>query len=501
MSDISAVLASLQQAPVIQQAHAERWLEGVMRYHRARAEWHAKRLKGIGGSEMGAVLRGLNGIKESGFSSFRQVVEQKLMMRLPEFETSHMRRGTVLEPLARLAFLYRYKAQRDLPAMQATANAMQKPGYEWLVGNPDDLIQLNGKRFLTDYKVPNQFDDEIAYDYRVQLHHYALLSQMAKVKIDGLILAKLDLSPELANSLVERFPTMSKQQVHEIAQTIARMDMPGMRVVGLVVDMERSMQVDILDAGATAWNDFVIQGNVPPKAREQLVELDDQRMLEVGSLQQQYAMAKAGINYLTKQCKEIESGLELALSGVDVADKALPLSLVKVSPKAVDKEAVIAEAKARGAKPEEIAGERTYSMVALLEEIKRLNGDAAAGHLFAEPEASATKAQAYLEQLGVDAKQFAAEGIALRMSTLKKDKEVGAVFERSAAERFGTWLDENKLATKLVEQEQEDQLEHAYDEFDLEVVSGTLQEVFAGAESAETNENPSTPKQAGASMR
>lgn len=499
MRAIQSILASLDQAPVIDQGHAQRWFGGVMRYHRERAEWHAKRLKGIGGSEMGAVLRGLNGLKGSGFSTFRQVVEHKLMMRLPEFETSHMKRGTVLEPLARLAFLYRYKAKRDVLAMQATARAVQRPGYEWLVGNPDDLVMLNGKRFVTDYKVPNHVDDDIAFDYRVQLHHYSLLSQMASVKIDGLLLAKLDLSPELANSLVDRFPTMSNEQVHELAQTIARIDMPGMRVVGFVVDMERSMQVDILEAGATAWNEFVLKGNVPPKPREQLVELDDQRMLEVGNLQQQYAMAKAGINYLTKQCKIIEGGIETALKGVDVADKALPLSLVKVAAKGLDKEALIEEAKAKGARPEEISGEPVYSMVALLEEIKRLNGDPTARHLFAEPSPVADKAQAYLEGLGVDVTQFAGEGIALRMSIAKKDKEIGAIFERSAADRFGTWLDEQNLAAKLVEQE--DELEAVHEEFDLEVVSGTLQEVFAGADSAETNLTPSPPKIAGASMR
>lgn len=497
MSEVQAILATLEQAPVIQQEHASRWLEGIMRYHRSRAEWHAKRLKGIGGSEMGAVLRGLYGIKESGFSTLRRVVEQKLMMRMPEFETIHMKRGTVLEPLARLAFLYRYKAQRDVAAMKATAEAKSKPGYEWLVGNPDDLVILNNKRFVTDYKVPNKFDHDIAYDYSVQLHHYALLSQMAGVKIDGLILAKLDLSPELANSLVEKMPTMQPEQVHEIAKTIARMDMPGLRVVGMVVDMERSMRVDILDAGATAWNDYVVSGVVPPKPREQLVELDDQRMLEIGNLQQQYAMAKAGINYLTKQCKSVEAEITATLQGVDVSDKALPLSLVKVSPKRPDKEAIIKEAKALGATPQELADGQVYSVVALLEEIKRLQGDPVAPHLFAEPEPSADKAGAYLESLNIDVNDFADDGITLRMSTTKKDKEVGALFERAAAEQFGSWLDQNTLEAKLAE---EDSLE-AYEDFDLEAVSGTLSEVFAGAESAEPNSNPSTPKLTSASMR
>ncbi|MBF6615610.1 MAG: YqaJ viral recombinase family protein [Candidimonas sp.] len=499
MSDIQNLLAALPQAPVINQEHAGRWLEGVMRYHRARAEWHAKRLYGIGGSEMGAVLRGLNGLKEAGFGSFRTVVEHKLMMRLPEYETVHMKRGTILEPLARLAFMYRYKAAQDSAAIQRVESATARPGYEWLVGNPDDLVGLSGKRFLVDYKVPSQCDEEIAFDYQVQLHHYDLMCQMAGVKTDGLILAKLDLSPELANGLVERFPTMSVAQVHEVAQSIAKIDMPGMRVVGLVVDKSRSMQLDILEGGGAAWNDFVLAGNVPPKPCEQLVELDDQRMLEVGRLQQQYAMAKAGIKYLTEQCKSIEAGIESTLDGVDIADKALPLSLVKVLPKGIDKDAVIQEAKARGATPQEISDEPVYSMTALLEEIKRLNGDPEAEHLFADGKLDAAKAESYLQGLGVDLREFRSSGIALRMSIAKKDKEIGLIFERSAADRFGNWLDENKLAERVVE---DDSME-AFDDFDLEAVSGTLHEVFAGAPSAEPNETTNAPKpiRASASMR
>jgi len=202
MGEMREILASLPQAAMIEQADAERWMASIMRYHAKRAVWHAKRLHGIGGSEMGAVIRGMNNLNEAGFSTFNRIVEQKLMKRLPEFETVHMKRGTVLEDLARRAFLYRYMAQQDLSALQAVAGSKGRPGYEWLVGNPDDFVLINGKRFLTDYKVPSSFDEEIAFDYRVQLHHYGLQAQMAQVKIDGMILAKLDIAAELAASLV-----------------------------------------------------------------------------------------------------------------------------------------------------------------------------------------------------------------------------------------------------------------------------------------------------------
>jgi len=498
MGEMREILASLPQAAMIEQADAERWMASIMRYHAKRAVWHAKRLHGIGGSEMGAVIRGMNNLKETGFSTFNRIVEQKLMKRLPEFETVHMKRGTVLEDLARRAFLYRYMAQQDLSALQAVAGSKGRPGYEWLVGNPDDFVVINGKRFLTDYKVPSSFDEEIAFDYRVQLHHYGLQAQMAQVKIDGMILAKLDIAAELAASLVSRLPNMNEQAIDDLAQSIARVDMPGMRVVGFVVEKSRDLQMDILDCGATAWNDYVLAGVVPPKPREQLVELDDQRMLAVAQFQHQYAMAKAGIKYLDQVAKAAASEIGKTLDGVDIADKALPLSLVTVSPNGLSASALIAEAKSRGAKPEELGTATGYSITALIEEIKKLNGDPEAAHLKAEPVPSADKAQEYLKNLGVDLNQFVEPGVSLRMSTKKKDKEIAAIFERSASERFGSWLDESAVQKR---QDDDDQLEQAYEEFDLEVATGTLHEVFAGAISDEPNETLTTPSTKSASLR
>lgn len=498
MVDMREILASLPQAGVIEQPDAERWLRSIMRYHAPRSLWHAKRLGGFGGSEIGAVIRGLKGIDESGFSTLDRVVEQKLMKRLPEFETIHMKRGNVLEHLARLAFLYRYKAQRDEAATQAVANAKSRSGYEWLVGNPDDYVLINGRRFLTDYKVPSSFDEEVAFDYSAQLHHYDLLGQMAQVKAEGMILAKLDLAPEFANSLVERIPKMSDQDLHDMAQFIARADMPGMRIVGIMVERSRPMQLDILDCGSTAWSDFVLQGVVPPKFKGELVELDDSAILAVGQYQHQYAMAKSGIKYLTSVVEAATAGITARLDGVSIEGKELPLSLVKINNNTVDKERVIEEAQSLGAKPEEIGESPGYSVVALLEEIKRLNGDPEAAHLKAEPVPQFDKAKDYLKALGVDAGQFKAQGVSLRMSTGKKDKEVAGIFERSASERFCAWLDEAAIGKREAD---DDQLENAIQDFDLEVASGTLHEVFSGVEDDEKIHNLTPLKRSSASLR
>lgn len=158
---------------------------------------------------MGALVSFYRGESSSGFNTIKEVVEGKLMQRLPSFETFHMRRGNALEDLARKVFLKKSFGSVDLAAMNALSIANKLPGYEFMVGNPDDIVIINGKRFVVDYKVPNTFSDTIEFDYEVQLHHYATLAKIAGVRIDGLILAKLDIPPQLAEHLTKNMAPSS----------------------------------------------------------------------------------------------------------------------------------------------------------------------------------------------------------------------------------------------------------------------------------------------------
>lgn len=489
------ILLSLPQIGVIAHEDAERWISGIQRWHKERASWHAKRLRGIGGSEIGAVIRGLNGLKEPGFGTLSRVVESKLMKRLPDRQTFHMHRGTVLEHLARLAFLYRYSAEQDHAALRAM-DAVQKvrPGYEWLVGNPDDLVTLSGKRLLNDYKVPSSYDDLIEHDYDAQLHHYALNAQMKGIKVDGLLLTKLDLAPEIAVSLVERVPTMTGAELDELARSIARTNVPGFRVVAHVVEQRREMQLDILDCGAHCWNEMVLKGAVPDMGKAAKLELDDEILLDVARLQQQYAMAKAGVSHLNRVISEVGQEISDRLSGVDLKGKDLPLSIVNVKSSDLDKEKVIGEALARGANESELQSEKKgYSVLALLEEIKRLGGDHEAAHLY-EKSLDPQKAEAYLSNLGVDLDDFLKPGVTLRMSTKKKDKEVIEAFEASASEAFDTWFRNNLIGTEPDEME--------IVTTGTEAATGTFQEFFADPVGDIEDEcEPNRPTKISAGMR
>lgn len=479
---IESDLASLPQIGVVKQSDAERWVAGITRYHSDRAQWHAKRLTGIGGSEIGAVIRGIKELKESGFSTLNHVVRSKLLMRLPEFQTEPMRRGNVLEHLARLSFMYRYKAAQDFKAMNAMESGSGRKGYEWLIGNTDDLIMLGNKRWVNDYKVPSSFSEEIEHDYSAQIHHYGLKAKFAGIRIDGHMLTKLDLAPELALSLTDRVPTMTDEDLHALARTIAMANVPGMRVVSLVVENSREMQLDILDCGHHCWNQMVLMGQVPDVQKNQLIELSDDKLFEVGRYQQQYAMAKAGMKYLDGVAKNASSSIAKTLDGVDITAKEMPLGLVKVLPNDVPKDTLVKEALSLGATPDELSsGKKDYSLVALVAEVKRLNGDPEAPHLYTQS-LDPKKAETFLLEAAVDIDAMRPSGVTVALSTKAVHKEIGNTYQSSAGDLFCTWIDKHSISCEL-----SDSLEENTSDFDvfgemaMEAASGTLSELFASA--------------------
>lgn len=502
---IEKAISALPQFKVIQQFDAERWVAGINRYHKDAAGWHAKRLSGIGGSEIGAVIRGVKGLKESGFSNHRKVVQDKLLKRLPEFQTQHMKRGTVLEDLARLAFMYRYGAAQDIGALNALNCGSGRPGFEWLIGNSDDIVMLGTKRLVNDYKVPATFSEDIEFDYDAQVHHYALKARFAGVKIDGLLLTKLDLAPELAQSMVSRVDSMTQEEIHAFAKTIAVTNVPGMRVVALRVDMRKEMDLDILDCGSYLWNDHVLAGHIPQVEAKPVVELPETTLFDIGRYQQQYAMAKAGAKHLEVIARAAAEGIANLLEGTDITDKAMPLGLVKVAPPSIDKKQAIKEALRLGATEEELqSNKKDYSIVALIEEIKRLNGDAEADHLFARSSDPA-KAEAFLKGRNFDFSEIREAGVSVALSTKTEHKSIGRVYGDAAEKVFFEWVDTHSISGEL-----DDSLEGFAEDLDaseidaLEEASGTLQELFADEPVSHADDDLTKPKRPmtyGAGMR
>lgn len=445
--EVSQIIKNLPQASHITEEAQKRWLAHISRYQADRAGWHADRLFGLGGSEIGAVLRHFLDLDETGFSDAQEVVESKLMLRMPLGDNPHLKRGRVLESLARLAFLLKYQSKVDLQSLKAVNEAPKRRGYEWLKGNPDDIVILpNGMRALPDYKVPGTFDTDIAYDYKAQLHHYDLIAKSAGIEIDQLILAKLDLAPEIATSLVNKIEQgkMQPHELREIAAVIAKADVPGMRVVGIIVPRERDLQVNIIECGKHVWNDYVLKGQVPQirAPKTEIIPLPEAEKLQLARYQQQYALAKAGEKQLKAIASASEDAMKELVSQFDVTDYRLPLSWVKLKQESeFDDDQLVQEAISRGANESEISSEVSdYDQAALVEEIRRLNGDVNSLHLFKSPKIDPRKAEAYLNALEVPLDRFKVTTVKVALSRTNIDKEKINTLGEEFSSRFKGWL-------------------------------------------------------------
>lgn len=158
------------------------WLDGVQKIDPERIDWHALRLTGFGGSEIGALVRD--------FDSARNVVLEKLLLKLPESPAPGARRETVMEPIHRIEFLAKYGLKQDKDALQLILAAHGM--LPWARHLPDDVCLSDaGKRILVGYKSPSELSKEEKFEHKAQLHLGLLLGEQAGIDFDAMVLSEM----------------------------------------------------------------------------------------------------------------------------------------------------------------------------------------------------------------------------------------------------------------------------------------------------------------------
>lgn len=159
--------------------------------------WHINRLKGFGGSDMVVLMQEYLGERPP-FSNSEQILREKLLLSVPKVTNCNMLIGTKLEENARNALKNYFLDQNisyevDIESKNKILKYSKKinRNNNWLVGNPDDILLINGKRCIVDYKVSminiNEYNTPNYYKY--QLLHYKLLAKEADINIDKLFIA------------------------------------------------------------------------------------------------------------------------------------------------------------------------------------------------------------------------------------------------------------------------------------------------------------------------
>jgi hypothetical protein len=72
-------------------------------------------------------------------------------------------------------------------------------------------------------------------------------------------------------------------------------------------------------------------------------------------------------------------------------------------------------------------------------ELSLRGADVDSPHVY-EQTMDVAKAEAYLQDRGIDTKLLCKEGVVVELARQKEAKEFGKVFQESAAERFGAWM-------------------------------------------------------------
>lgn len=180
-------IPTLPQASVIEPDHALAWRKATAAIEPDRFEWHFRRLQGIGGSEIGEFAATRLGVPAQ-FKTVEDIVRGKLMMRAPEPPDAVMRRGIVMEPVVRALFRADYGAEPvDIGA------TLVGDAHPWMAGNMDDVVRIDGRTYIVDYKAPGEVETKVALQYAAQVHQYGhLFAEKTGEEFPGLLVVQFD---------------------------------------------------------------------------------------------------------------------------------------------------------------------------------------------------------------------------------------------------------------------------------------------------------------------
>lgn len=297
-----SLVDALPQRDQIAMSDARQWIGDVVHAHGEAAIWHAIRLNGFGGSEIGVLVRNMQGERADHQASAHDIVEGKLMRRAPLESSAHMTRGHENEEPHSKRFWSKYGAQRDLTAYESLKNA--QGSRQWMRYSPDDMVLMplrpvindDGEmitvatpgemhRWLIDYKAPSKVEegDEIAFQYACQLTQGAILCAENDVPIEGMMLSQFDW-----------------------ANWALKDD---------VVPWNEDMGLSVIQAGDMYW-DCVLRGEVPPYIRKRNVEGLDEYVRQYLVAAQSYAALAALSDAAKNRADEIRQLMMQPLNGM-----------------------------------------------------------------------------------------------------------------------------------------------------------------------------------------
>lgn len=298
---LTALIDLLPQRDVIEDHHAERWLDRVLQMSLTRmitekggdeskvtigmvhghALWHVRRASAIGGSEIGTVVTHFRG-ERGGFSDARKLTMEKLLILAPQPGNDTMNRGVLAEPWIQRQFLEEYDAT-SLEADLDVLKGFRSPKAPFIVGTPDDLVVFNqdGRREIVDYKCPSDAVCEeyekkgsVSFDYICQVHQYGFFCRECDIHYDGMRIIADD---------------------HRYYKRVTY-DIP----------YDAELEAEMLRGADELWNNYVLKGIIPevPGLKSFVVE-DEEYLSKMEELAGQTAILKILAEEISNREKEV----------------------------------------------------------------------------------------------------------------------------------------------------------------------------------------------------
>jgi hypothetical protein len=349
----------LPQGRLLDDTSVERWIEAVYAIEAPRLLWHVRRAGGFGGSEIGNLVAWESGIYDV-WTSPRDLVRSKLLYATPEPSSDDAQRGLIMEAYIRRMAETRIPGfERDTRALEALRGGRHKD-YSWMIGTPDDVILIGGKRYAIDYKAPKKhIRDEylkkgISLDYRAQLSHYRQIGESIGLTFYGVanIFSNAD---ALALHGFHFFEAVQSGKASSIdTYTPPRLD-DDFDIV--VHDEDPELDLALRIAGEKYWQKYVMRGDLPPMAVKPRI------ILENGAIPPEIEAAARRFGRLSLLKPRLEDERENSKEAVSawirrigtLEDGKLTLSILGVSEKAEpDLERMAARLEALGMPREEL---------------------------------------------------------------------------------------------------------------------------------------------------
>jgi hypothetical protein len=289
---VKEAVDNLPQRGIIPDAVAERWIDGILKLDPERALWHVNRARGFGGSEIGELLLERNGEKEY-LKSATNIINDKLLITLPDRENIYMARGAVLEIVSDSVY-HRLMGSRSIKNDPSVRDAFNKPGSKpFVVGNPDDVTRSREESLvIPDFKVRSNldWDSDLPFTYVCQLHWYGHIYDHNAEPSEPIryALGELDIPSRMADEVMwklesDKLTDAQKQSlIDSTAETVANLNLPGLGMRITSFDRNFQLEKDLVDTAEWFWNNHVMEGkpymrpgttlesDVPDEVKEQV---------------------------------------------------------------------------------------------------------------------------------------------------------------------------------------------------------------------------------------